>query len=239
MKQNNFIWADLSCYRPEKAKQFYENVFGWLYANDNEYYTAYKTDKPVAGLYETPDKFKTIKMPAFWMSYIQVNDVDKSVEKARELGGIIELVTHDSSFGNVALIRDTLGAGFTIYDGNYLNARYHNLNGGLLFNELHVSNIENAISFYEELFDWNFNCVDKTSYEVFNTDKEHIANIHEIPETIRSKYEYWICTFSVENVDSTLKNIKENGGSLIFDEGNRKLCSDGTEAFFYIQNINN
>ena len=123
MQQNKFIWADLSSYEPEKTKRFYESVFGWNYYDSNNYLTAYNGNVEVVGLYQTPVKFQQMKMPSFWMSYIQVESVSETVEKARELGGIIELVDLENSIGGVALIRDVLGAGFTVYEGEMLNSR--------------------------------------------------------------------------------------------------------------------
>jgi len=237
MNKNNFIWADLSSYNPDNSKQFYQSVFGWDYFDTNNYLTAYKNDKAVVGLYQTPQKFQEINMPSFWMSYIQVDNVLKTVEKARELGGIIELVDTKNSMGSVALIRDTLGAGFTVYQGNAYNSRTKSEENTLIFNELHVSDATKAIAFYKHLFNWTFKGSKESSFQVYNTHNNHITTIHEIPNTIKSSYEYWVCVFGVKHLQKTLKVIIEHGGKLIFDEGNRLLCTDGSEAFFYIQTI--
>lgn len=237
MNMNNFIWADLSSYHPTKTKQFYEAVFGWTYYNADGYLTAYNNDRQATGLYQTPPKFQEMKMPSFWMSYIQVDSVAETVEKARKLGAIIELVDTDNAIGGVALIRDILGAGFTVYEGNSLNSRTKNTENSLIFNELHVSDAQKAVAFYQELFNWNIKKVYDNSFEVFNQNNEHIATINEIPNSLKSKYEYWICVFGVKDLKQTLKTIEGNGGNLIFDEGDRLLCSDGSEAFFYIQNV--
>ncbi|CAM1343433.1 VOC family protein [Tenacibaculum amylolyticum] len=237
MVVNNFIWADLSSYNPTKTKTFYEAVFGWKYYNIDNYFTAYLGPKEIVGLYETPLAFQKMKMPSFWMSYIQVSDVESTVEKARELGGIIELVEIDASIGNIALIRDTLGAGFTVYDGNAFNSRTKNEENTFIFNELHISDATKAISFYKALFDWEFTEISSNSFAVYNSQNEHIATINEIPNSIKSTYEYWICVFGVKDVQKTLKTIEKHNGTMVFDEGERLLCSDGSEAFFYIQNI--
>lgn len=238
MKENKFIWADLSSYQPLKIKSFYENVFNWKYYKAEGYYIAYKNSKEVVGLYQTPKKFQKMKMPSFWMSYIQVNDVKKAVEKALLLGGIIELVDTDNELGGIALIRDTLGAGFTIYDGNQLDSKTTSEENMLIFNELHVSDAREVINFYENLFDWNIVAKRKNSFDIFcKGSKAKVAAIHQIDNAIKSKYEYWVCTFGVQNLSKTIKRIKENNGNVIYDEGNRVLCSDGSEAFFYVQQL--
>lgn len=238
MIENKFIWADLSSYEPSKTKVFYENVFHWKYYDDNGYYTAFNKNKQVVGLYQTPLKFKEMKMPSFWMSYIQVENVFKAVEKAKSLGGIIELINKDDSFGNVALIRDTLGAGFTVYDGNQLNFRTTSDENTLIFNELHVSNASKAIDFYQNLFDWRIEKQNDYEFDVFSRSTNNkLASILEIENAVKSKYEYWVCTFGVKNLKETKKRIVKYKGYVVSDEGNRMLCSDGTEAFFYIQEI--
>lgn len=238
MKENRFIWADLSSYNPLETKTFYENVFNWNYYEIEGYFSAYFNTKEVTGLYQTPIKYQEMKMPSFWMSYIQVDDVTKTVERAKILGGIIELVDTDNKFGGIALIRDVLGAGFTVYDGSQLNSRTDSEENTLIFNELHVSNAVRAIDFYGRLFDWDIVQNSTDSYAVFCKDsKKEIAAIYEVANAIKSNYEYWVCTFGVQNLSETKIRIKQNNGTVIYDEGNRVLCSDGSEAFFYIQQL--
>lgn len=237
MKANNIVYADLSTYTIKETISFYEKVFGWNY---HEYYgnfTAYIKNQPVVGLYETPEKFQEMGMPHFWMTYIEVNDIKNTVEKARELGGIIEIQEEIPGFGNIALIRDPQGAGFTIYQGNNLSStRTKNQSNTLIWNELHVSNAQAVIPFYEGIFDWKICQNPSDFYKVRNRHEEHIANILEIPNEIKGKYEYWVCTFGVDNLQQTKNTILQNSGSVIIDEGNRILCADNSgQAFFYIE----
>lgn len=238
MKSNQFIWADLSTYHPNTAIHFYEQVFNWQFYHYEGYYTAYNNLKQVAGLYETPKKFQEMKMPSFWMSYIQVESVEKTVEKSRALGGIIEMVDLENSIGSVALIRDTLGAGFTVYEGNGLNARTVSNDATLIYNELQVSNVEKAVTFYEGLFEWNFEWLDNYSVDVYcKFSGEKIASIYELPNSVKGKYEYWVCTFGVKDLESAVKKVQLHDGAVISSETSRVLCSDGSEAFFYLQEI--
>ncbi len=244
MKSNNIIYADLSTYNPQKTIPFYEKVFGWEYENFYDDYTAYVDKKAVAGLYETPEKFKQIKMPHFWMTYIQVSDVKSTVTKARELGGIIEVEQAIDEFGKVALIRDPQGAGFTVYEGDNLpTTRTENQANTMVWNELHISKAKKIIPFYEGVFDWKFTKT-KTDYfeikhfEINNSNNEHIADAIQIPNRYKGKYEYWVCTFAVEDLQKTKAKILENNGSVIIDEDTRILCHDNSgEAFFYVQEV--
>ena len=153
MQENQFVFADLSTYDLNIARAFYSDVFQWIYDDaDPEYLIAEYRGKQISGLYETPQKFKDMMMPSFWMSYIQVANIDDIVENAKILGGIIELVDKDLPIGKVALIRDPLGAGFTAYEGSLLNSRVENETNSLIWNELFISDFSKVKTFYEELF---------------------------------------------------------------------------------------
>ncbi|MCT4629101.1 VOC family protein [Winogradskyella sp.] len=239
MKSNTIIFADLSTYSPKETIPFYENVFGWTYYKDYDYYVAYKGDKDIVGLYETPEKFKQMRMPHFWMTYIQVNDTKSTVAKARELGGIIEMEQTMEGFGKVALIRDPQGAGFTIYEGDNLKTtRTKNEANTLVWNELHISKAANIIPFYEGIFDWNF--VEKQSgyFEIYSQNNKHVADALQIPNNYKGKYEYWVCTFGVQDLKEAKDKVMNHGGSLVYDEGERILMTDNSgQAFFYIQEV--
>lgn len=239
MKPNNIIFADLSTYTPKETIAFYENIFDWKYHNSYDYYIAYKNDKQVASLYETPKKFKQMRMPHFWMTYIQVNDVKSTVKKARELGGIIEMEQEVQDFGKVALIRDTQGAGFTVYEGeNLKSARIESDINTLIWSELHISDARKIILFYEGIFNWSFKEKGNNHFEIYNAKNKHIANALEIANEYKGKYEYWVCVFGVNNLQETKARILENGGSIVIDEGERILCTDNShQAFFYMQEV--
>ena len=61
--------------------------------------------------------------------------------------------------------------------------------------------------------------------------------MRQVDNFIKGKYEYWVCVFGVKNIKYYLKNIIANRGLIVFEEENRVLCSDGSEAFFYIQEV--
>lgn len=235
MKLNNPIFADLSTYSPEESIPFYEKVFGWKYYKEYDYYLAYLNDKEIVGLYETPNKFKQMRMPHFWMTYFQVENADQAVEKAREMGGIIEMEESISGYGKVALIRDPQGAGFTIYEGNSLQStRTATIANTLIWNELHVSDVDKVIPFYEAIFEWKIKKNEEGISQIFNSKQEHIADILEIPNEFKGKYEYWVCSFGVDNLEVTKQVILANKGAIVIDEGNRILFTDNSEqAFFY------
>lgn len=236
MKENHFIYADLSTYDLKTAIKFYATVFDWEYYNSGEdYWIAFSNNKEATGLYETPPKFQEMNMPSFWMSYIQVNSVEETVDLARALGGIVELVDLEASIGKIALIRDPLGAGFTVYEGDRLNVRTQNRPNTLVWNELFISNLSKVKDFYEGIFQWKID-VDNSSLRhlIYDRAGEEVAAISEVPNDVKGKYEYWGVYFGVNNIQETKQGVLNNGGSLVYEDSYSTVLADSFGAFFHL-----
>ncbi|MEM7380243.1 MAG: VOC family protein, partial [Bacteroidota bacterium] len=232
---NNFVFADLSTFGLDIAKSFYSKVFGWsFFSEDDSYYLASYHKKEICGLYESPKKFRDMGMPSFWMSYIRVDDLEKTVEKARQLGGIIELVDDNLPIGKIALIRDPLGAGFTVYQGNLLNSRFNNEENTLVWNELFISDISRIRPFYEGIFDWKFQETENRRFLIKNSSNETVGAIQEVANKIKGDKEYWSVFFGVKNIEDIKSKVKANGGKLVYEDGTTTILEDPFGAFFHI-----
>ena len=74
-----------------------------------------QTDKTVAGICHA--RGQNAKLPAAWLVYINVDDVDKSLAKCVELGG--EVVSEIRSYGGqgrYCVIRDPAGAVAALFE---------------------------------------------------------------------------------------------------------------------------
>jgi len=235
MNKGKFIWADLSTYNPTDSMNFYSSVFGWKMKDVESYYIAQLDDANIAGIYETPPFFKKIKMPHFWMSYFQVESITDTIKSAEANGGKVELKDVQFNNGNIALIRDPLGAGFTVYDGKelYLESGH---NHSIIATELHVSNADKVLKFYTAIFDWNYKEIETNVFQVASNKGIGDIIIRETPNTIKGKFEYWVTTISVKDVKEITDKIIANGGEVISIEKGRTLVCDNTkESFLYIK----
>ncbi len=233
--ENHFVFADLSTYELAITKNFYSAVFNWEYfTEDDRYYLAHHDDKQISGLYETPRKFKDMNMPSFWMSYIHVESVEDTVAKAKTLGGIIELVETENPIGKIALIRDPLGAGFTVYEGDQLNSRFKNTKNALVWNELFISDFSRISPFYETLFHWTFAPAENGRRFILDSSQQQIGAVQEVSNTRKGKYEYWGVFFAVQDTATTKKSVLENGGLLVFEDDHFTALADPFGAFFHV-----
>ena len=232
---NNFIWTDLSTFDLEKTKQFYNEIFGWnYYQSDDQYHVGYTGNFEASGLYEMPEKFQKMNMPSFWMSYIQVENVAETVAIAKKANGIIEVVEDLESFGKIALIRDPLGAGFTIYEGNQLNSRTEDTENTLVWNELFASDASLVIPFYSAIFNWKITYEGYGRYVIENEKGETVSAIQQLDNSIKGKHEYWGVFFKVKDFEQAKLTIINNGGTIVFAGDTYALCTDSFNAMFHI-----
>ncbi|MEL6282015.1 MAG: VOC family protein [Pseudomonadota bacterium] len=221
-----FVWCDLSAFNPSSAQTFYAAVLGWSFSPENEGYSIASTDSgAAAGIYEMPAKFRKIGMPSFWMSYIQVADVARTVDAATRRGGKTEIApTRLDDSGSFALIRDPLGAGFTVYDGDMGPGAIGR--GARVRHALYVSEPRAVQDFYRSVFAWS---------------DEEMQRVIEAPEDLRGPYEFWGVHFGAEDLDRAEARILEAGGAVTgrFDLTGAPalLAADMDGAAFFVEAV--
>ena len=108
-------WMDLTVAEAEELKSFYAEVVGWLpdgvdmggYAD----YTMNAPDsgEPVAGICHA--RGDNAGLPAQWLMYIVVADLERSLKSCEKLGGaVIASPRSLGEQGRYAVIRDPAGA---------------------------------------------------------------------------------------------------------------------------------
>jgi len=114
MSHGEVAWTELFTRDVSRAKQFYGTVFGWTYDSfvmEGYEYTVAKTpDAAVVGI--SPVEVGPLNTTqAYWLSTIEVEDVDAAVETAAGLGAaIIQQPKDVPNIGRFAVMRDPNGA---------------------------------------------------------------------------------------------------------------------------------
>ena len=92
-KHGTFVWYELMTTDPKAAVDFYTKLIGWgtqEIEDMEEPYTIWKTgDAGIGGLMQLSEQAKAAGSPPHWMSYIAVDDVDATAEKAVALGATL------------------------------------------------------------------------------------------------------------------------------------------------------
>jgi uncharacterized protein len=83
MRANAVEWFEVATDKPEDAKRFYGDLFGWAYENDGGYseVTTPGLSGPTGGIRDTGGE-----SPNYAIFYVTVEDVAATVTKAESLG---------------------------------------------------------------------------------------------------------------------------------------------------------
>ncbi len=204
---NTPTWCDLSAYRPATARGFYAAVMGWEIPKD-AYAMARNADGPVAGLYEMPRRFQDMRLPSFWMSYFAVRDLGDCVATVMAEGGKVEFIEGWQD-GRVAFVRDPLGAGFTLYQGDLAPGVQGKKAGARLGHTLVVSDA-GVSDFYKALMGWDAQAIDGGWH--FTLDGTPVADLMEAPPENRNGYEFWALTFAVTDMQAAAHAVMQKKG---------------------------
>lgn len=115
MNHGKFAWNELATTDPERARAFYAETLGWTFESfalpGTAYWIARSGEELVGGLggMET-GAIKGANQP-YWFPFIEVDDVDARLAKARAAGAMILQEPEDvPNVGRVAVLRDPTGA---------------------------------------------------------------------------------------------------------------------------------
>jgi hypothetical protein len=111
-------WQELMTTDVKAAEVFYASLLGWELepaATEGVEYTIIKVGgRPVGGIKTKPDYVPT-GVPPHWGMYVTVEDVEATVQKARELGATVLVPTTDiPEVGTFSVLRDPQGAVFSV-----------------------------------------------------------------------------------------------------------------------------
>lgn len=108
------VWHELATGDYHTSVLFYEIVFGWSTKVESDspefqYTTAEFDGEPLAGIFEAGESGS-----ATWDVYFGTDDVDRTVELAKSLGGRVTEAPTDSPYGRYAGLADPTGAEFKV-----------------------------------------------------------------------------------------------------------------------------
>lgn len=114
----SWVWAELWTDDIQKATTFYADVVGVGHdttdRNGKAYHLFTSQGKPRAGIVRIPDELEAVE-PG-WAPYVDVENLAKTKDRVRELGGRVIFATDDNPVrGAVALIIDPTGAALFIH----------------------------------------------------------------------------------------------------------------------------
>lgn len=130
-RHGKIVWSELMTRNIEKSIEYYERLAGWRFdkvplskggaeyekaSGDAEYYYLAKRGRmPVAGMMDMSGMHELRGIPAHWMTYVGVADIEKAVADIKALGGSVKRdIFSVPNMGRIAILQDPDGAVFGV-----------------------------------------------------------------------------------------------------------------------------
>ncbi len=213
-----FDWHELQTRDCARASRFYEAFCGWTTTdasagNPRERHLC-RLDGAAIGaitISQAPPH-----VPAFWLPFLAVADLDGCVARARTLGArVLRDPALVSGAGRVAVAIDPRGALFGLRDAG-VEAPAQPSNGGFCWDELLTDEAEPSAAFYAALTDCSIEPADLGPlgiYRILVSGGRRIAGVMKHPENV---HPHWLPYLAVRDVDAETSRAVELGASLYF-----------------------
>jgi hypothetical protein len=112
-------WNELATRDPETAKTFYTELLGWSYQQMEggmPYWIVFVGERSNGGIRPIGDDMPA-EVPAHWLPYFAVDDLEKSTASAAERGGEVLAPPMQAGEFKFSALRDPAGAVFALYEG--------------------------------------------------------------------------------------------------------------------------
>ncbi|WP_036489905.1 MULTISPECIES: VOC family protein [Nocardioides] len=223
-QQGTPSWIEYSSADQPASKEFYSQLFGWDYddqpMNDDQgqslgtYSLAKVQGDSVAGL----GPAMAPGQPASWGVYLATDDVDASVEKARQAGGQVHVEPMDvPDQGRMAWIQDPGGASVGLWqEKGFAGSVRANEPGTNIWNELTVADPAGTGQFYSDVLGLQTQQhdmgPDNPPYTTFNVGDKTVAGTMALDGDMQP---HWNVYFNVDDVDAAVAKAEQLGASVV------------------------
>jgi predicted enzyme related to lactoylglutathione lyase len=222
-----FVWYELMTTDMEAAKAFYAEVVGWGTQDVSMPGMAYTLftagGASVSGLMGLPENERTLSLRPSWLGYVDVNDVDATADRIKQLGGAVHVPPMDiPNISRISVAADPQMATIALF--KWLNRGEEagqaqpdpDAPGRVGWHELLAADWEKAFAFYAELFGWqkgDFGASEGDAYQQFSAGGRTIGGMFTKPPTV--PVPSWLYYFNVGDIDDALKRVKAGRGQIV------------------------
>jgi len=216
-----FVWFEHMSLDTAKARKFYDSLLGWhtelTPMGEPEPYPLIMNGSDGIGGFRTAPP----GVPAMWMSYLSVADVD-AAHKAALAAGARSLMTPEDfgAVGRGATLADPTGAAFSIFR-NAQGDRADNAKtpvGDWHWNELMSPDELKALAFYEKVFGYEHDSMDMGpmgTYYILKKDGAMRGGLMHAP--MADTPPMWVPYVAVADCDATAAKAKSLGAQVIVE----------------------
>jgi predicted enzyme related to lactoylglutathione lyase len=210
-----FVWHEQVSPDPERAQEFYTQLFGWsteAFKPGDADYTMISSGGQSHGGFS---KALEGAPPPHWLSHVLVEKLEDTIERAKSAGGRLAAGPFEmGEVGRIAIIADPQDAFISAYQpAREVPAP----EGVFVWDELGTSDVDGAQRFYEEVFGWTTSDMgpDYGGYRIFNRGDTGIAGLMALPD--ESIPPHWQPYVAVQDPDATAAKAADLGGSTLME----------------------
>lgn len=224
--KGRFVWYDLMSTDLDAAKNFYTKLIGWgtaPFEGGPMPYTMWTNgETPLGGMMPLPEQAQKAGAPPHWLSYIAVENVDKTVEQATGLGASILMAAQEIPMvGRFAGIADPQGAVIAVFTpaGDTPGHDGPPQPGEFSWHELATDDWQKARDFYQTVFGWEkkeeMDMGELGTYYMYGRPGEPIplGGMFNRPKEMPANA--WLYYAMVDDVHAKVEEVKKLGGTLL------------------------
>ncbi len=216
--QGKFVWYEHLSADAAAAQRFYQSLFGWhveaMPMGDQRYTMIQNAGAGIGGFREAPPG-----VPANWLSYLSVADVDASYQAALAAGAASRMAPFAmGEVGRSAVVSDPTGATFALWRG----AQHDPADtpqapaGNFCWTELLTGDDKAAVAFYQKVFGFGHDSKDMGpggTYHLLNRDGMQRAGVMRSPDPKTPTM--WLPYIAVADTDTTAARAAELGAKVL------------------------
>jgi len=216
-------WTDCATNDLGTCEEFYATVFGWtadrVTASDGETYSVQRLQgEMVAGIYELNQQMRSMDVPPHWGTYIEVDDVDATLELVKAEGGtVLDGPFEEPEVGRIAIIQDPVGAYLRLWhSAPQHGGEVFNVPGAMIWNELNTKEPEKAAQFYAKVLGVEIETLEgPTPYTMLKVDGRPVAGILRTTPEMGEFPSSWDVYFASSDADATASKAVTAGGKAL------------------------
>ncbi|EYB67538.1 hypothetical protein DEIPH_ctg037orf0023 [Deinococcus phoenicis] len=120
-EHGSMTWQEVKTRDADRARDFYTQLFGATsepMPGGTTYHILKQGKGNVGGIMQMDGEHWPDSVPAHWLPYFDVNDLQRAVKVAGESGGSVRVPPFDTPYGQMAVLADPDGAAFSVVQVN-------------------------------------------------------------------------------------------------------------------------
>ena len=216
-KSGEFCWINILTPKPDDARRFFTEMFGWTYADmpDMGGGIIHVGDDPVGGIWDLENPNTPPGTPPGIGVMFKVDSADVAAERIRAIGGTAQEPMDIMTNGRMVAATDPTRASFDLWEaksspGSTGDSSQH---GVPSWAELLTSDTKRAAEFYGKLFGWTPNEMDmgRIVYTTFKLGDDYAGGMMQLTADMGQMQPGWYAYVTVSDIDKAVETATRLG----------------------------